>query len=114
MRVHVHTSLTSTTGKCWDVLEAATNFILESQNTYLLPAGLQTTSTTRSHHLQKWFSHMYVDKKTGRLMQRHADPVDSKTPNELIQIYNYMAALRDFNDRTTGDCKIETSWIVGQ
>lgn len=112
MRVHVHTKITSNTGKCTEVIDEAIDFISDQQMIYLEPIGIQTSSKPSTHNLPKWFSHMFVDKRLGRMMQRHA-AVDPRTPPELLRIYDYMAVLKQYNDQITGDCNIETSWTIG-
>lgn len=113
MRLHVHTTLNTNTGKCYDVIDAAIDFIHDQQMIFLEPIGLQTTTKIVSHNLRTWFSHRHVEKYVGRMMQRHQDPNDPKMPIELRQIIGYMATLEEYNTRITGDCRIETRWVVG-
>lgn len=113
MRLHVHTKITSNTGKCYDIIDAAVDFIHDQQMYHLEPIGLITSSKPEAHNLPKWFSHMYIDKHLGRMMQRHQNPADPKTPPQLLKIFEYMTILGEYNAQITGDCCIETSWIVG-
>lgn len=112
MKLHVRTSITSNTGKCYETLAEAISRVEQAQEDFLTPIGLHTTCKTTQHSLRSWFSHMYVCPRTGRMIKRHMVP-DSKTPQELLAIYNYIEALNEYNLSTTGDCKIHVSWTIG-
>jgi hypothetical protein len=111
MRVHVHTKITSNTARCINVIDDAIDFVCDQQMKYLEPIGLQASSRPGVHNLPKWFSHMFVDKRLGRMMQRH--PNDQKTPDELLNIYTYLNTLAEYNEMITGDCNIEASFTIG-
>lgn len=112
MKLHVRTSITSNTGKCYETLAEAISRVTQAQEDFLTPIGLHTTCKTTQHNLRSWFSHMYVDKYTGRMIQRHRVP-DGKTPRELIAIYDYIETLKEYNLTITGDCEIHVSWTIG-
>lgn len=111
MKIHVHTSVTSNTGKCTEAIDAAVEQVKEFQNTFLTPAGFVTVSKETQRGMRVWFSHTYVPKNVGRMVIRH--PNDRKTPLIVFSIDDYISALNTYNNGITGDCQVEAYWTLG-
>ena len=112
MQLHVHTSITSNTGKCQDVIATAIDVVRQAQVEYLVPIGLKTTSKPTTHDTRSWFSYMIIDSSIAKQIMRHSVP-DKHTPHILLVVYDYISALAAFNEQTTGDCQIQVTWVVG-
>ena len=112
MRLHVDTSITTSTGKCRDVIATAIEEVINTQNELFIPNGLKTTSKISEHNTRKWYSYIDIDSSVGKAIARHTAP-SKRTPHILLVVYDYISALAAYNGQTTGDCQICVSWVVG-
>ena len=114
MQLYVSTEITTNTGKCQEVINAAINCVQAALNIHIIPLGLHTTAKCGRQGTRSWYSHCEIPKSLGKLIERYSKiPVCSNTPYELLCIYDYIGVIDSFNEQTTGDCQIHVSWVVG-